>query len=676
MLLLQLYNAVHLPDAEVERLFSLYDGEKWTDIKYDDQTRGRWNPTLHLTRLLSLTKLYVSPESGWYKDDRLHELIHSAIAYWYRTMPVCPNWWHNNIGVPKKMTTVLLMIYDELSREEIEGGLVLLEKSAFGKTGQNKVWLAANQLMKGLLTDDEELVILAKNTIAEEIRMTTGEGLQPDWSFHQHGPQIQFGNYGLTYVDVLSFWFRVLESSPYEFSQEHYELLVGLMDKGIGRSIRKGLMDPSFCGRQNFINGGRGKAYAYAIGALNLAAMNKPESSHFAQVAGECLEPDKYDDSFVGATYYWRSDCGIYRTEDWYSSIRMHSCRTVGFEHTNRENLLANFSADGALLLLQHGHEYENIFAHWDWRKIPGTTTYQDYLPIKNAIKSVPGRRNYSYWVGGAVLDDIMLSTMELRRDSLHALKSNFFFDDAVIALGSDISSINPECLALTTAIDQTHLRGDVVIASGKRGRQELITRSQPCERSFEDLKWIWHDDRGYVMLDDSRVKLSTLKQAGKWDWMDPYFVERVDSGRVFKCYVDHDVKSVNNYAYALVPKASVEQTAAFSEEMPVRILENTPECQAVEYKGAVCAVFHKAGTLHCAPSRSRSGSKNAGGVTSVSVDAPVLLILTDGKLAVSSPLEEVTKVHVGIVADGRNIELDVDLPSDAATRGSTTQMP
>ena len=42
--------------------------------------------------------------------------------------------------------------------------------------------------------------------------------------------------------------------------------------------------------------------------------------------------------------------------------------RTIGFEFTNRENTLANFSADGALLFMQHGREYDNIFAHWDWR--------------------------------------------------------------------------------------------------------------------------------------------------------------------------------------------------------------------------------------------------------------------------------------------------------------------
>ena len=44
---------------------------------------------------------------------------------------------------------------------------------------------------------------------------------------------------------------------------------------------------------------------------------------------------------------------------------------------------VGELSADGALLTMQHGAEYENIFACWDWRRIPGTTAYDDGAPIK-----------------------------------------------------------------------------------------------------------------------------------------------------------------------------------------------------------------------------------------------------------------------------------------------------
>ena len=69
VLLLQLYTSVHLPDGEVRRLLGLFDaGGFWSDIDYDDRTRGRWQPSLHLTRMYALAKLYADPASAWHGD--------------------------------------------------------------------------------------------------------------------------------------------------------------------------------------------------------------------------------------------------------------------------------------------------------------------------------------------------------------------------------------------------------------------------------------------------------------------------------------------------------------------------------------------------------------------------------------------------------------------------------
>lgn len=88
VLLLQLYTSVHLPDAEVRRLLGLFDaGGFWTDIDYDDRTRGRWQPSLHLTRMYALAKLYADPASAWHGDGRIGGLLHEGLAYWYAKKP-------------------------------------------------------------------------------------------------------------------------------------------------------------------------------------------------------------------------------------------------------------------------------------------------------------------------------------------------------------------------------------------------------------------------------------------------------------------------------------------------------------------------------------------------------------------------------------------------------------
>ncbi len=597
VLLMQLYNYVHLPDKEVQRLLDEFDWENkcWKDIDYSAKDRGSWPSTRHVTRMYSLAKLYKSEGNKWENSETLSKLLHSSMAWWFENMPVCPNWWHNEIGVPKKMTTVLVMMRDELTQEEIEGGLKVLKKSKFGRTGQNKSWLAGNNLMKGLLIDDPALVKQARDYIAEEIYITEEEGIQPDWSFHQHGPQVQFGNYGLAYADGTAFWLRVLKGSEFAFSQEQTEIVTNMLKKGICLSLWKGIMDPSFTGRQNFINGGPGKAFALAVTAQNMAAALEGEDAEFfKRVADENLQPELYDNTIVGGSYFWRSDCGIWRRPDWYSSIRMQSERTIGFEFTNKENTLANFSADGALMLIQDGHEFDNIFAYWDWRKLPGVTAYDDGKPIKCNDRR-EAKQNNSQHVGGLAWGNAMASTMELERDGLHALKSAFFFDDCVVNLGADIRVSNLEFQSVTTAIDQIHLKGEV-----KTGAN-----------------WAHHNNRGYVSLDGAEIKVSTELQKGKWDYIDPAFHEYWDEGEVFKAWFEHPVKPMNvseasfkpgSYAYALLPCRNASETSSAAKKIAkrrrkaiVKVLANDESCQAVKHGDTIAAVFHIPGTFELA---------------------------------------------------------------------------
>ena len=583
VLLLQLYMSVHLPDAEVESLLSEFDWNtgNWRDIDYADMNRGRWPSTLHITRMYSLAKLYVAGNQRWKGSKNISRLLHSAMAWWYTNMPKCPNWWHNDIGVPKKLTAVLLMLRDELSQEEVAGGLRVLERSKFGRTGQNKVWLAGNNLMKGLLIDDEALVIKARDYIAEEMCMTDQEGIQEDWSFHQHGPQIQFGNYGLTYVETLSFWLRVLNGTKYDFMPQQKMVVSNLMKEGICWSVFGGVMDPSYCGRQNFIDGGPGKAFSLAVAAQNMAAAIESERDFFTNISNECLLPNKYDNSLTGARYFWRSDCGTYRTKDWYASVRMHSERTIGFEFTNNENTLANFSADGAVILMQNSKEFENIFAYWDWRKVPGVTSYDDGKPIK-CDDSIEGKKNFSNHVGGLVSEGVMAATMELDRDGLYALKSTFFFDDAVVCLGADVLATSDHFKHVTTAIDQIHLQGKVTTGDN----------------------WLHHADRGYISLDSAPINVTTELQKGKWDMIDPAFKDKWDEGRVFKCWFEHPVDGTkSSYAYALVPNATVKEVSRYAKTIskgdnkaPIKVSRNDSQCQAVRHGDVITAAFHEAG--------------------------------------------------------------------------------
>ena len=560
LILLQLYMYGHLPSDEVNRVVGHFNFESgaWNDIDYTTKDRGSWHSTLHVTRMLALTKLYCYPSSQWYKDEKLKELIHKSISYWGKTMPKCPNWWHNDIGVPKKMIAAMLCIREELSEEEVAVGLKVLERSAFGKTGQNKVWLAGNQLMKGLLVDDEALVLKARNVIAEEIVMTDEEGIQEDYSFHQHGAQMQFGNYGLTFVDVMSFWCSVLHGTDYAFSDEQNGLVMRLISDGMNWTVYKGIMDHNACGRQPFRNGPAGKAASVTIAQRQFGNMMPPQSE------------------LVGGRYFHCSDYGVFRQKDWFASVRMHSRRTIGYEYTNRENQHAHFSADAALMFMQTGDEYKNIQAIWDWRKLPGVTAYEDgnKIPLSAVTDVREGRQyvsNDTEAVSGYASDECLVTAFELRRDGLSGKKAVVCLDDCIVALGAGLGCSLPGVSCLTTALDQTHYSGRAKTGHG----------------------WVWHNGRGYVALDGSALHLSTEVQHGSWYDIDNTLPEKQDSGRVFKLWVEHDVSSAENtYAYAIIPNMSAGQVSKWVKQPKVKIIENTPKCQSIRYGNKIYRII------------------------------------------------------------------------------------
>lgn len=70
--------------------------------------------------------------------------------------------------------------------------------------------------MRGLLLRDSGRLAEAAEAIWSEIAVSTEEGVQPDFSFHQHGAQQQFGNYGLAYAVNMSRWARVLRDTPWQ----------------------------------------------------------------------------------------------------------------------------------------------------------------------------------------------------------------------------------------------------------------------------------------------------------------------------------------------------------------------------------------------------------------------------------------------------------------------------
>ena len=78
----------------------------------------------------------------------------------------------------------------------------------------------------------------------------TVEGIQADWSYHQHGNMAQFGNYGAAYILSIARFAVIFSGTGLDFPDDKLAILENLLDKGFRPTVWRGSMDIGSVGRQ------------------------------------------------------------------------------------------------------------------------------------------------------------------------------------------------------------------------------------------------------------------------------------------------------------------------------------------------------------------------------------------------------------------------------------------
>lgn len=547
-------------------LSSLKADGTWPDINYDDKKRSGWEPKMHAERILELAKLYRSDKTEYKGSSEVSKVIHTALNYWFTAKPVCLNWWYNQIGIPKTMGAAFILLEDELSPAEKQSAIEVLEHAKFGMTGQNKVWLAGNVLMRALLQNDYPLVKEARDIIASEIMTGGKEGIKEDWSFHQHGAQQQFGNYGLSFLSGMSFFAGLFSGTSFAFDDKQMEILNTLLIDGYRWVIWRGEMDINSLDRQLFHNAPIHKALSVGFVALTLG--NK-------KFVADNFPPRKSGSTFTGHKHFWQSDYTIHRRPSWMASVKMSSERVIGSEQVNEDNLLGYYMGDGATYIYEDTNDYLNVFPFWDWRKIPGITSYESNEPVrwKRGKQAV----NDASFVGGVSDGRQGMTVMDFNKDGIQARKAWVMTDNFVLCLGAGIQS--DSALTVTTSIDQRLKRDNLLVL--QKNKWEIIEGTQLFDGKEQRF---FHGRTGYILLGNSSVNsvAHSEKRTGQWcDFMQMYRPQPVE-GEVVSLHIDHGVHPQKaTYQYLLLPSVSCEQTAAF-DLSSVKILRNDENAQIV----------------------------------------------------------------------------------------------
>ncbi len=596
----------------------------WPDIDYANKERGGWLPARHLSNLLEIAKAWQTKGSKYDHKKPVLDKFSKALDYWLTNDFQCPNWWYPEIGVPMILGPVLLVMEQELSPQQISLGVKILDRAKIGMTGQNKVWLSGNVLLKSLLLKDEETIRKAAASIQEELVVSTKEGVQPDWSYHQHGPQIQFGNYGLAYVGDMIKWIQILRNTPFSFDETKVAILRNYLLEGLRWVTWKDRMDISSCGRQLFPDSPAQKARSVASALQKMQQLDPQNASLYRQAAD--------DTTLNGNRHYWRSDYQIQRTPAYFFSLKMSSERVIGAESCNAENIQGYYMGDGATFLYLSAREYENIFPFWDWKKVPGTTVRQDerVLPVLTAS----GYRIPTSFTGGVSDGKNGIAALNYQREGVNARKAWFCFDDQIVCIGSGIKASGKG--NITTSVNQSFF-------SNKAG--EPVVKQK--DGSYQ---WILHDGIGYYFPAGGKLVLKTDTVTGAWNLTTSRLSKETMKARLFRLWFDHgENPDGESYQYVLIPNAGRQQMEKLEKAFPFRIVNQAFRQEVLSTDGNLAGiVFYEAGR-----------SEAFGGIVA---DQPCLVMLkkegSKTRLAVSDPTQKLSQINLAIAGKKVNIPL------------------
>lgn len=612
----------------------------WTDVDYMDRDNN-WSPLMHLNKMLVLTINYANPSSDYYQDKALLQGLESSLTYWYTVNPVCDNWYKNRIAKQFYFNVIALLLQGEINGS-LHSKMVndLTEKPSM--TGSNRTLVAISTFYRGVIENNPERVKLGVTGVTDQIIVTDKEGIQPDYSFHQHGHFIYNGSYGSNFLRESIWMATIVHGTTFAYSDAQTGILRDYFLQGTRWMLRGNLFDYNV----------RGRGVGRDNGLKPLADIILPQLEHFIIV-----DPD-YQDQYEAAKnhianrtpqdingnkHFWRSDYTIHHRPAYFTSLKMCSERTVGIElNMNSENKLGYWLPYGLTYINRRGDEYTAIFPVWDWALLPGVTCPHAEITTYDKAES---KTQLTSFVGGVSDGEYGVSAMDFSKQDTKAKKAWFWFDEEWVALGAGISS-NYEA-AVVTGINQTLMNGEVML-DGKQLKKGIHRPEDPL--------WVWQDGVGYIFPGDEPVNIKADVQKGNIQRMYGLGKDTVYSHEVFSLWFDHGQKPQSGtYQYIVVPGKESEEMAGYAQNLPLTILSNTVKLQAVSHDQLEITglVFHQAGEFLV--------SKDL----TISVDSPCLLLLSKGMITVSDPTTLLKEIRVAVKReDGSELTRRVELPS------------
>ena len=623
-------NKSNIAKMSKEELEETYLGnEKQADISYAKLNKNQDRTFLiegyenmgdgvHVMRtyenIKNIAKAYATPNTKYYKNPEIKKELIEYLDWLYDNayhegLPENGNWWQWELGIPKHLNDIMVLLYDDIPYEK---RMKYLKASQYFQpfaeysgvspsasystspdkrvsTGGNRIDTSIISFLRGVLMEDKVQVIDGAKAVADVGEyVTTRDGFYKDGSFIQHGNVAYNGTYASVLFDGLGSVLWLATGTQFEVKDERIDNVYESILNGYKYLFINGGVNDSVSGRatsrDNSSDISRGKDLLTSLSLLSIGAGKEYQDEIKSLIKTVALENNSYntidkisnkiakaiirdiinDDSIKtlkveGTKVYGAMDRAVSINEKGGKFVlSMHSSRIANYETMNNENVKGWYIGDGMTYV--YGTDSETFTEYWptvDRYHLPGVTNSLRERGDKSGERR--GQTTSKAWVGGSCNGKETFVGMDMIswNKATEMRKSYFMTDDGAILIAA--SNINSKDGEVHTTIDNRIIKDGKIILNGKEIKEDtVIENPQNISLNFnENYKG---ENIGYKIVYAPQLNLKKETRTGSWKNIGGTSTEEITKD-YFTAYINHGKNPKRSgFAYIILPMYTQEE--------------------------------------------------------------------------------------------------------------------
>ena len=562
----------------------------------------------------NIAKAYATPNTKYYKNPEIKKELIEYLDWLYDNayhegLPENGNWWQWELGIPKHLNDIMVLLYDDVPYEK---RMKYLKASQYFQpfaeysgvspsasystspdkrvsTGGNRIDTSIISFLRGVLMEDKVQVIDGAKAVADVGEyVTTRDGFYKDGSFIQHGNVAYNGTYASVLFDGLGSVLWLATGTQFEVKDERIDNVYESILNGYKYLFINGGINDSVSGRatsrDNSSDISRGKDLLTSLSLLSIGAGKEYQDEIKSLIKTVALENNSYntidkisnkiakaiirdiinDDSIKtlkveGTKVYGAMDRAVSINEKGGKFVlSMHSSRIANYETMNNENVKGWYIGDGMTYV--YGTDSETFTEYWptvDRYHLPGVTNSLRERGDKSGERR--GQTTSKAWVGGSCNGKEAFVGMDMIswNKATEMRKSYFMADDgAILIVASNINSKDGE---VHTTIDNRIIKDGKIILNGREIKEDtVIENPQNISLNFnENYKG---ENIGYKIVYAPQLNLKKETRTGSWKNIGGTSTEEITKD-YFTAYINHGKNpKKSGFAYIILPMYTQEE--------------------------------------------------------------------------------------------------------------------